>query len=113
VLTPTNLTLSLIIAFLCSSELSDKIPPKKVKEEDKYDYELYRNQIANKIAPPNVYTNPDMEYSPETVMGNLNELKNNLEINNKNLPVIIAKSIESQIRPMVKGILSENYYIQG
>lgn len=103
---------SISSTFLCSSELSDRIPPKKVKEEDKYDYELYRNQIADKIRPPNVYSNPDMEYSPETIMGNMNHIQKDLELNRTNLPTIIATSVQNQIRPMVQGILSDNYYIQ-
>lgn len=99
-------------AFLCKSELSDKIPPKNAKADDLYDFELYRSQIADKVRPPNVYTNPDMEYSPETVMGNMNHLQHDLERDRTNLPTVIASTVQNQIRPMVHGILSDNYYIQ-
>jgi len=29
------------------------------------------------------------------------------------MPGIIASTVEQQMKPMVKGILAENYYIQG
>ena len=101
-------------SFLCKSEIQDKIPSDAVVSHDVlYDYALYRNQITDRIPPPNVFTTSDMEYSPETVMGNVNHLEKELKLNQANLPGIIATTVQNNIRPMVNGILSDNYYIQG
>ena len=37
-------------------------------------------QVADKVPPPNVYTNPNMEYSPETIMANLSDIRKTLEL---------------------------------
>jgi hypothetical protein len=37
---------------------------------------LYRNQIDDRTAPPMVYLNDEMMYSPETVMANVSHLRN-------------------------------------
>ena len=72
-----------------------------------YDYALYKNQITDRIPPPNVYTTNKMEYSPETVMGQLIHVENQIKNNQANLPTIIATTVQDNIRPMVKGLLSE------
>ena len=36
-------------------------------------------QVANKVPPPNVYTNPNMAYSPETIMANLSDIRKTME----------------------------------
>jgi len=79
---------------------------------DHVDFSLYKGQIADKIRPPNVYMTASAEYSPETVMGNMNNVRNELQMYQKQLPDTIANAVEDNIRPMVSGILSENYYIQ-
>jgi hypothetical protein len=71
--------------------------------------QLYKDQIADRIRPPNVYMNPDMGYSPETVMATLNDVKQTVDQYNMKLPDIIATSITDNIQPMVKGILSDRY----
>ncbi len=104
---------SISSTFRCESEIENKIPPDSVVEKDiLYDYTLFRNQIANKIPPPNVYTTEHEEYSPETIMGNMNNIQNDLSNYQQNIPDIIASTVQNQIKPMVKGILSDNYYIQ-
>ena len=100
-------------SFLCPSELDDKIPPEAVVSNDiMYDFVLYKNQITDRIPPPNVYTTSNMEYSPETVMGQVKHLERVMQTNQKNLPGIIASTVQQNIRPMVVGILSDNYVIQ-
>lgn len=41
---------------------------------------LYGNQMSDKPAPPMVYLNPHMSYSPETVMANVNELRDEVHM---------------------------------
>lgn len=101
-------------AFLCRANLEDKIPPKSEVENDiMYDYSLYKNRITDKIPPPNVFTNGEMKVSNEDMMSNMNNVRNEIQNVHQELPGIIASSVEDQIKPMVKGVLSENYYIQG
>jgi hypothetical protein len=101
-------------SFLCKSEISDKIPPQAVVSDDiMYDWTLYKNKITDKIPPPNVYMAGEMKYSNEDVVSNANNVRNDIKNLRTELPGIIASSVESGIKPMVKGILSENYYIQG
>lgn len=101
-------------AFLCSANLENKIPPKPVVENDiLYDYSLYKNRITDKIPPPNLYMNGEIKISKEDLMSNATDVRNDIQNLHKELPGIIASSVENNIKPMVKGILSENYYIQG
>jgi hypothetical protein len=101
-------------AFLCKSELTDEIPPQAVVSEDiMYDYTLYKNKITDKIPPPNLYMNGEIKYSNEDVVSYANHLNNSVQDYQKQLPGIVATSVVDNIKPMVKGILAENYYIQG
>ena len=56
-------------------------PPKKaanlaIHNSDMEKNPLYRNQIADKTAPPMVCLNDDMSYSPETIMANVSDMRN-------------------------------------
>jgi hypothetical protein len=73
------------------------------------DEQLYKNQVADRVRPPNVYMNPNMEYTPETVMANLNEVRQTVDRYNMQLPDIIATSVTDSIQPMVRGIISDSY----
>jgi hypothetical protein len=73
---------------------------------DPKDEQLYKDQIADRVRPPNVYMNKNMEYTPETVMANLNDVRQTVNHYNMQLPDIIATSIIDNIQPMVRGILS-------
>ena len=61
---------------MCRAEPSKKTPNLTVSNSDMENNPLYRNQIADKTAPPMVYFNDDMMYSPETVMANVSDLRN-------------------------------------
>jgi hypothetical protein len=87
--------------FLCSSEISERIAPTLVKDDDLSVYQLYKDQIKNKTFPPNVYTNPDMEYSPETVMANVNNLQDQIKLNETNLPTLIESTLQKSIYPVL------------
>jgi hypothetical protein len=95
-------------------ELDERIPPKQVVQDDiMYDYSLYKNRITDKIPPPNLYMNGKMKISNEDLLSNANDVRNDIQNLHTELPGIIASTVEGSIKPMVKGILSENYYIQG
>lgn len=101
-------------SFSCQSEIKDKIPPEAVVSDDiMYDWTLYKNKITDKIPPPNVYMAGEIKYSNEDVVSNANNVRNDIQNLHTELPGIVATSVETSIKPMVKGILSENYYIQG
>ena len=98
-------------SFSCAGDETDS-KDSNASNDVMYDFTLYKNRITDRIPPPNVYTNSDMEYSPETVMGAVNHLEQDLYQYQQGLPGIIASSMENQIGPMVKGVLGNNYYIQ-
>ena len=70
---------------------------------------IYENQIADRVRPPNVYMTDDMQYTPETVMANLNDVRQTVDRYNTQLPDIIASSVTNSIQPMVKGMMSPYY----
>jgi hypothetical protein len=76
------------------------------------DNELYHDQIADRVKPPNVGLIDQMGYSPETVMANVNQVQQNIAQYQRNLPDIISSSVENSIQPMVKGLLSSTYHRQ-
>jgi len=47
-----------------------------------------------------------MEYSPETVMANLNSVRNQLNEYEKMFPDTVASTVQNQIQPIVRSILS-------
>jgi len=77
-----------------------------------YDFTLYKNRIMDKIPPPNAFTTEELEYTPETIMANTNQLRNDVKNLYKDIPEVMATALQNQIQPMVKGILSDNYLIQ-
>ena len=77
-----------------------------------YDFTLYKNQIKDKIPPPNAFTTKEIQYSPETVMANTNMLANDVKNLYRELPDVMATSLQNYIKPMMKDILSDNYLIQ-
>ena len=101
-------------AFRCRSELIDEVPHDSVESNDVlYDFNLYKNKITDKIPPPNLYMNGKIRYSNEDVVSFANNVNDSIQNYQKELPGIVASSVVNNIKPMVKGILSENYYIQG
>lgn len=53
----------------------------------------YKNQIADRVRPPNVYMTDDMQYTPETVMAELNDVRQTVDRYNAQLPDIIATEL--------------------
>jgi hypothetical protein len=85
-------------SFLCNiTDTSQLYAPK--------DEQLYKDQVTDRVRPPNVYMAEDMEYTPETVMANLNDVRQTVDRYNTQLPDIIATSVTDSIQPMVRGII--------
>lgn len=61
---------------MCHAEPAKKSPNLVVHNSDMDSNPLYHNQIADKIAPPMVCLNEDMSYSPETIMADVSDLRN-------------------------------------
>ena len=52
-----------------------------------------KNQIADRVRPPNVYMTDHMQYTPETIMANLNDVRQTVDRYNAQLPDIIASEL--------------------
>jgi hypothetical protein len=89
------------------------LPEAIASNEVLYDFSLYKNRITDKIPPPNTYTIGTTKVSNEDLLSDMNDVRNDIKNNQIQLPGLISSTIENQIKPMVKGILGENYYIQG
>ena len=103
-------------SFRCPSAGGVEMPtlPEAIASNDvMYDFSLYKNRITDKIPPPNLYMAGEMKVSNEDLLSNMNDVRNDITNYKFEMPGIIASSVQEQIRPMVRGILSENYYIQG
>lgn len=103
-------------SFRCKSAEGVTPPtlPEAIQSNDVlYDFSLYKNRITDKIPPPNLYMSGELKVSNEDLLSNMNDVRNDITNYQQNVPGIIASAVENQIKPMVKGILSENYYIQG
>jgi hypothetical protein len=61
---------------MCRAEPVKKAENQTVSNSDMEKNPLYRNQIADKTAPPMVCLNDDMSYSPETIMANVSDMRN-------------------------------------
>ena len=53
----------------------------------------YKNQIADRVRPPNVYYSTEMQYTPETVMAELNDVRQTVDRYNTQLPDLIATEL--------------------
>jgi hypothetical protein len=103
-------------SFLCPGAGGIDTPPLPdaiASNDVMYEFSLYKNRITDKIPPPNLYMAGEVKVSNQDLLSNMNDVRNDITNQRKELPGIIASSVEEQIRPMVRGILSENYYIQG
>lgn len=103
-------------SFRCPSAEGVEPPtlPEAIASDDvMYDFSLYKNRITDKIPPPNLYMAGTTKVSNEDLLSNMNDVRNDIKNNQLQLPGLITSTIENQIKPMVKGVLAENYYIQG
>jgi hypothetical protein len=61
--------------------------------------------------PPHVYHNPKSAYSNEDIAALINTLRKELSQHQQELPDTIANTIQDQVEPAIKGVLSRNYYV--
>jgi hypothetical protein len=101
-------------SFRCqSTDVPPSLPDAIASNDVMYEFSLYKNRITDKIPPPNLYMAGDIKVSNEDLLSNMNDVRNDISNYKTEMPGIIASTVEQQMKPMVKGILSENYYIQG
>ncbi len=103
-------------SFRCPSTEGVEPPtlPEAISENDvMYEFSLYKNRITDKIPPPNLYMAGDVKVSNQDLLSNMNDVRNDIANYNTEMPGIISSAVENQIKPMVKGVLAQNYYIQG
>ena len=103
-------------SFICPSAEGIEPPtlPEAIASNDVlYDFSLYKNRITDKIPPPNLYMAGEVKVSNQDLLSNMNDVRNDITNYRIEMPGIIASTVQEQIRPMVRGILGENYYIQG
>jgi hypothetical protein len=67
--------------------------------------------FANAPTPPHVYHNPKSAYSNEDIAALINTLRKELSQHQQELPETIANTIQDQVEPAIKGVLSRNYYV--
>ena len=67
--------------------------------------------FANAPTPPQVYTNPKSAYSNEDIAALIDTLRKELSRYQQQLPETVAKTLENQVEPSIKGILSRNHYV--
>lgn len=67
-------------------------------------YDLFENykegRIRNKVPPPNVYLTDEMEYSPETVMANVNDVRQEVQRYQMELPNLVAVYVNDHMRQL-------------
>lgn len=67
--------------------------------------------FMNAPTPPHVYTNPKSAYSNEDIAALIDTLRKELSRYQQQLPETVAKTLENQVEPTIKGVLSRNYYV--
>ena len=81
------LILLFIILIIVSAYYTEEFFTKQTAIDD------YKNQIADRVRPPNVYMTNDMQYTPETIMANLNDVRQTVDRYNAQLPDIISTEL--------------------
>jgi len=71
----------------------------------------FQNAVMSPTLPPHVYSNPKSAYSNEDIAALINKLRTELSRHQQELPETIAKTIQDQVEPAIKGVLSRNYYV--
>lgn len=67
--------------------------------------------FMNAPTPPQVYQNPKSAYSNEDIASLIDTLRKELSRYQQQLPETVAKTLENQVEPTIKGVLSRNYYV--
>ena len=86
------LILLLVILFAVSAYYTEEFFTRQTAIGNNLN-DIYRNQIDDRVRPPNVYMTDNMQYTPETVMANLNDVRQTVDRYNAQLPDIIATEL--------------------
>jgi len=81
------LIILLVILFIVSAYYKEEFFTKQTADD------IYKNQVADRVRPPNVYMTDKMEYTPETIMANLNDVRQTVDRYNAQLPDLIATEL--------------------
>lgn len=68
-------------------------------------------RVMSPTLPPDVYRNPKSAYSNEDIAALIDTLRKELSQHQQMLPETIAKTIQDQVEPTIKGVLSRNHYV--
>lgn len=71
----------------------------------------FANAVNSPTPPPQVYTNPKSAYSNQDIAALINKLRMELSRYQQEIPETVAKTIQDQVEPTIKGVLSRNYYV--
>lgn len=71
----------------------------------------FANAPVTPPTPPHVYTNPKSAYSNEDIAALIDMLRKDLTRHQQMIPETVATTIQDQIEPAIKGVLSRNYYV--
>ena len=72
----------------------------EIRSYDTANNALYKERIINKVPPPNVYLTDEMEYSPETVMANVNDVRQEVQRYQMELPNLVAVYVNDHMREL-------------
>ena len=72
----------------------------EIRSYDTANDALYKERIINKVPPPNVYLTDEMEYSPETVMANVNDVRQEVQRYQMELPNLVAVYVNDHMRQL-------------
>jgi len=67
--------------------------------------------VRSPPAPPHAYTNPKSAYSNEDIAALIDTLRKELTRYHQEIPEAVATTIQDQLEPTIKGVLSRNYYV--
>ena len=87
------LILLFIILIIVSAYYTKEFFTKQTVIGNNFNDDIYKNQIADRVRPPNVYMTDVMQYTPETVMAELNDVRQTVNRYNAQLPDIIATEL--------------------
>lgn len=61
---------------------------------------LYKPLILDTIKPPNVYMTTDAQYTPETVMANVNDVRQEVQRYQMALPNVISHYVDNKLKQL-------------
>jgi hypothetical protein len=85
-----------IIDSLNCVDTNGKEDAEKTQLEDRNGVEAY-NEMTQKPQPPMIFTNPEMQYSPETVMANIGKIGADMTALQRDLPEMVRTTVRQSM----------------